>query len=92
MGWRDITNATNERTVIASVLPLAGVGNKIPLFMMDSQKVEPKHAAAALLGNLTALVFDFVARQKIGAPCCCRWTTCWPLPKNSSAPVSLALD
>ncbi|MBP3982252.1 N-6 DNA methylase [Acidovorax sp. JG5] len=65
MGWRDITNATNERTVIASVLPLAGVGNKIPLFVMDSQKVEPKRAAA-FLGNLTALVFDFVARQKIG--------------------------
>jgi hypothetical protein len=65
MGWRDITNATNERTVIASVLPLAGVGNKIPLFMMDSQEVEPKRAAA-FLGNLTALVFDFVARQKIG--------------------------
>jgi hypothetical protein len=65
MGWRDITNATNERTVIASVVPLAGVGNKIPLFVMDSQKVEPKRAAA-FLGNLTALVFDFVARQKIG--------------------------
>jgi hypothetical protein len=65
MGWRDITNATNERTVIASVMPLAGVGNKIPLLMMDSEKVEPKRAAA-FLGNLSALVFDFVARQKIG--------------------------
>ena len=28
MGWRDITKAANERTVIASVLPRAGVGNK----------------------------------------------------------------
>src|SRR5690606_35028944 len=34
MGWRDITNATNERTVIASVIPRAGVGNKIPLLHM----------------------------------------------------------
>ncbi|MFX5968763.1 hypothetical protein ABTE68_20370, partial [Acinetobacter baumannii] len=27
MGWRDITNATNERTVIASVIPTVGVGH-----------------------------------------------------------------
>jgi hypothetical protein len=27
MGWRDITNATNERTVIASVVPRVGVGH-----------------------------------------------------------------
>ncbi|RTD84978.1 SAM-dependent DNA methyltransferase [Variovorax atrisoli] len=64
MGWRDITNATNERTVIASVVPLVGVGNKIPLFIMKSEFHGPK--AAAFLGNLSALVFDFVARQKIG--------------------------
>ena len=31
MGWRDITNATNERTVIASSFPRTAVGNKIPL-------------------------------------------------------------
>lgn len=33
MGWRDITNATNERTVIASVLPRVGVGNNLPLML-----------------------------------------------------------
>lgn len=65
MGWRDICRATDERTVIASVVPLAGIGNKIPLFMMDSQSIGPKQSAA-FLGNLSALVFDFVARQKIG--------------------------
>jgi len=64
MGWRDITNATNERTVIASVIPLAGVGNKIPLYLLGV-KVTPQQSAV-FLGNLSALVFDFVARQKIG--------------------------
>lgn len=64
MGWRDICRATDERTVIASVIPLVGVGNKIPLFMMEAELRGPK--AAAFLGNLSALVFDFVARQKIG--------------------------
>lgn len=64
MGWRDITNATNERTVIASVIPRVGVGNKIPLFMLPSS-ISARHAAA-LLANLCCLVLDFVARQKIG--------------------------
>lgn len=64
MGWRDICRATDERTVIASVIPLAGVGNKIPLYLLGV-KVTPQQSAV-FLGNLSALVFDFVARQKIG--------------------------
>ena len=64
MGWRDITNATNERTVIASVVPQLGVGNKVPLFLLSSEVVSTQ--AAAILGNLSALVFDFTARQKVG--------------------------
>ncbi len=35
LGWRDITNTTNERTVIVSVLPLAGVGHTSPLMITD---------------------------------------------------------
>ena len=64
MGWRDITNATNERTVIASVLPLAGVGNQMPLMIFP--EVENKAVFALLLANLSSLVFDFVARHKTG--------------------------
>ncbi|MCZ2096693.1 MAG: N-6 DNA methylase [Anaerolineae bacterium] len=64
MGWRDITNATNERTVIASVIPRAGVGNNLPL-MLFRQDLIPTQAAA-LLGNLNSLVLDFVARHKVG--------------------------
>jgi hypothetical protein len=64
MGWRDITNATNERTVISSVMPLVGVGNKYPL-MIPNANMAPTRVAA-FVANMTALVFDFVARQKIG--------------------------
>lgn len=64
MGWRDITNATNERTVIASVVPRVGVGNKIPLFIPSARILPAK--SAALLANLSSLTLDFVARQKIG--------------------------
>lgn len=64
MGWRDITNATNERTVIASVVPRVGVGNNLPL-MLFSKRENPQEYAL-LLGNLCALAFDFVARHKTG--------------------------
>ena len=64
LGWRDITNATNERTVIATVIPRTGVGNKYPLIIPD-QSIEPIFIAC-LLGNLCVLCMDYVARQKIG--------------------------
>jgi len=64
MGWRDVTNATNERTVIVSVVPRVGVGHKIPL--MFANGAPSVGHIAALYGNLNALVLDYVARQKIG--------------------------
>ncbi|WP_440965184.1 Eco57I restriction-modification methylase domain-containing protein [Massilia sp. GER05] len=64
MGWRDITNATNERTVIASVMPRAGVSNILPLMLLP--RVSDPGVHAALLGNLDSLVLDFVARHKVG--------------------------
>jgi len=64
MGWRDITNATNERTVIASVVPRVGVGNNLPLMLFRSTAAGGP--LAALLGNLCSMVLDFVARHKVG--------------------------
>jgi len=62
LGWRDICRSTDERTVIASVLPRVGVGNKIPLMLAPAS---PSHTSA-LAANLSSLVLDYVARQKIG--------------------------
>ena len=62
MGWRDITNATNERTVISTAFPHSGVSNKLPLFLPE----QPANKIAALIANLSALTFDFAARQKVG--------------------------
>lgn len=64
MGWRDITNATNERTVIASVVPRVGVGNNMPLMLFGHDAAAGP--LAALLGNLCSMTFDFVARHKVG--------------------------
>ncbi|MCX9154616.1 N-6 DNA methylase [Niveibacterium sp. 24ML] len=64
MGWRDITNATNERTVIASVVPRVGVGNNLPLMLFRADAAGGP--LAALLGNLCSMSLDFVARHKVG--------------------------
>lgn len=64
MGWRDITNATNERTIISTVIPAVGVGNNLPLFI-PGPDVEP-NLCACLIGNLGTLAIDFVARNKVG--------------------------
>jgi len=62
MGWRDICRATDERTVIASVVPRVGVGHTMPLLLTDTDTRQ----IAALLGNLGTLVLDFCARVKVG--------------------------
>jgi hypothetical protein len=64
LGWRDITNATNERTVIATVFPRYAVGNNLPL-MFPEPSISPEHSAA-LIGSLNSLACDFFARPKIG--------------------------
>jgi hypothetical protein len=62
MGFRDICRGTDERTVIASVLPRAAIGHTAPLFSVTSGALR----CAALLANLDSLVLDFSARQKVG--------------------------
>ena len=62
MGWRDICRSTDERTVIASVMPRVGVGHTMPLVYTT----QPPQLVAAMLGNWSSLVLDFVARQKVG--------------------------
>jgi hypothetical protein len=62
IGWRDICRSTDYRTLISSVIPRAGVGDKF--LLMRSTASAPLQAA--LLGCLDSLVCDFIARQKVG--------------------------
>ena len=62
LGWRDICRATDERTVIASVVPVSGVGHTMPIMLSERL---PLHTAG-LLANLSSLVLDFIARVKVG--------------------------
>ena len=63
LGWRDITNTTNERTVIAGLLPRAGVGHKFPLIFPANDSAI---AASCLVANLSSFALDYTARQKVG--------------------------
>lgn len=63
LGFRDVTNATNERTAIFTVVPRVGVGNKIPLILLNDVGAL---RTVCFIGNSNSLVFDFVTRQKIG--------------------------
>ncbi len=62
LGWRDICRNTDERTIIAGVIPLAGVGNSFPLFMLS----QPAEQIVGLLANLTCLLCDYATRFKVG--------------------------
>jgi len=60
--FKDVTSATNERTVISAVIPLSGVGHTAPIIF---PKTKPK-LTACLIANLNSVILDYVARQKVG--------------------------
>ena len=60
LAFRDIARSTDVRTVIASIAPKYGYGNKVPLFIPDDALT-----TTYLVANLNAVCLDFVARQKI---------------------------
>ncbi len=61
--YKDVTSATNQRTMIASFIPLAGVVNSAPLVFCEHATLLRQ---CCLLANLNSMAYDFVARQKVG--------------------------
>jgi hypothetical protein len=64
LGLRGITNATNERTIVAGIWPLCGAGNSVHVWGVPDTR-SPQQVVL-LYGALCSLTLDFVARQKIG--------------------------
>ena len=52
------------RTVIASIVPVAGYGNTLPLLVGDDSSLSAGDAAT-MVANLNSLCVDFIARQKV---------------------------
>src|SRR5262249_37304834 len=63
LGWRDICRNTDQRTVIASLVPLVGCGDTV-LLMVPS--VEPLSLVPLACACLDSFVLDYAARQKVG--------------------------
>jgi len=60
--FKDITSATNRRTMRACIIPQSVVSNKLPSLTVENGYKEQ----ACLLATLNSLIFDFICRQKIG--------------------------
>ena len=63
LAFRKVCRATDERTAIFSLLPIAALGDSGQLMILDINKAD---LVACLQANLSSLVFDFVNRQKVG--------------------------
>jgi hypothetical protein len=61
LGFRKITNSTNERTSIATLFPLCGVGDSMSLVYMGEKH---RHLSLLFAANLCSFAFDFVTRVK----------------------------
>ncbi|MFF4300361.1 Eco57I restriction-modification methylase domain-containing protein [Streptomyces sp. NPDC001601] len=61
LGWRDITNKGNERTMIASLAPAHGFGNSFFLALPARPRTAPLLSAV-----WSSMAYDYAVRQKIG--------------------------
>jgi hypothetical protein len=61
MAYKDVTSPTNQRTMIAAMLPFVGVVNSAPLVIT----AENVNRECCLLANLNSFAWDYLMRQKI---------------------------
>ena len=59
IAFRGITNVSNERTSIFSLLPRVGVGDSAPILFFDESNLIK---APCLLANMCCLPFDYITR------------------------------
>ena len=68
IGFKDVTAPTNQRSMIASLLPFYGFGNTLPVFIPDESDctgINYKFIAPIILANMNSFIWDYIARQKI---------------------------
>ena len=63
IGFNDVCNTNNARSVIACIVPDAGFGNTLPILSLEKENADLD--LSMLVANLCAFVYDYVARQKI---------------------------
>ena len=65
IAFKDVTAPTNVRTMIAALIPVHGAGNTLPLLRPDHSAPLLPTQFAALIANLNARIYDYLARQKV---------------------------
>lgn len=63
LGFNDICNTNNSRSLIAALVPHAAYGNKLPILVPDD--MEGLKKLPMLVANMNSMICDYVARQKI---------------------------
>lgn len=61
ISFRDITNATNQRTMVTCVAPYGAFGNKAPILMPQGGNHQN-----LLVCAMSSFLFDFIARMSVG--------------------------
>lgn len=62
--FKKVTSSTNERTLLATILPSVAANDSIHLVFFHTETASQKKVA--FLANLNTLTLDFVSRQKLG--------------------------
>ncbi len=62
LGFRDSTNATNERSLIVCVIPKVGLNHKFPIIISPY----PSKTLCCLYANLASIILDYIVRLKLG--------------------------
>ena len=63
LAFRDVTRSTDDRTMLATFLPLAAATNTAPLILFDPEIGARRQCC--LLANLNSIPLDFVAKRKV---------------------------
>ncbi len=66
LAFRNITNATNERTMISAIAPRVGFGNSASVLLpLDEEEAKYKECLPILCANFNSLALDYIARCKL---------------------------
>lgn len=64
LGYKDVGSSTNERTLIATILPHTAIVDSVNL--VGIQELSDEKNLACLLGNFNSFILDYIVRQKTG--------------------------
>lgn len=67
LSLKDVTSVTNARTTISAIIPKFGAGHTLPVLFPSKATETLRYIdwAPLVLGNLNAVILDYLARQKV---------------------------